>query len=300
MPRRIQLLFISLYIFFLFFTTYEAFVSNINYKWQRTPLFLHRRAPVCRTALQMNLAERFIRVAKANLNQLLNTVEDPEKVLEQAVLDMQKDLIKVRQSYAEVTASCKRMEKQQATAEGLADEWYKRAELALSRDDDELAREALTRRQQQSEVAQSIAQQLETQRDALGKLYESMVALESKITEAKAKKDMLVARARTAKTSSQVNDMLSNVGGEKGLDAFNRMEEKVEMLESKAEVSRTLTGGAVDINLEDRFKALEGGSKVDDELAKMKGKLLGGGSTKFLNQAIDDEIENIKKAKGRD
>jgi len=245
----------------------------------------------------MNIADRFFRVAKANINDLLNKVEDPEKVLEQAVTDMQQDLVKVRQSYAEVTASCKRMEKQRDQALALSKEWYQRAELALAKDDDELAREALTRRQTQQETADGISMQLEAQQDALAKLYESMQALEAKISEAKAKKDQLVARARAAKTSAQVNDMLSNVGGDKGLDAFNRMEEKVDALESKAEVSRALSGGVTDMSLEDKFKALEGNSKVDDELAKMKGNLLGGTSTSTpsLNPAVDDELAQMKK-----
>mmetsp|Transcript_20464 Transcript_20464/g.33624 ORF Transcript_20464/g.33624 Transcript_20464/m.33624 type:complete len:299 (-) Transcript_20464:397-1293(-) len=277
----------------LFFSA-DAFVTSSS-KLQR-PVVSRSSS----TALHMNMFERFQRVAKANLNDLINKVEDPEKVLEQAVTDMQRDLVKVRQSYAEVSASCKRFEKQLGAAEATAQEWYKRAELAIEKGDDELAREALTRKTQNQDTADGIRAQLDAQQDALSKLYESMAQLEAKISEAKAKKDQLVARARAAKTSSQVNDMLANVGGDRGLDAFNRMEEKVEALESKAEVSRQLTGGAKDLSLEDRFKALEGASKVDDELAAMKGKMLGGTSaaTPALNPAVDDELARMKREMG--
>lgn len=100
-------------------------------------------SPVTRSApsrgvMHMNLFDRFSRVAKANLNNVLQRWEDPEKVLSQAVEDMQKDLVKIRQSYAEVMATQKRMQRQKEQAEGLANEWYRRAQLALEKGDEEL------------------------------------------------------------------------------------------------------------------------------------------------------------------
>jgi hypothetical protein len=83
------------------------------------------------TALQMNLFDRFTRVAKSNLNNILKNLEDPEKIMNQAVEDMQADLVKVRQSYAEITAMQRRMMKQKEQADALAQDWYNRAQLAL-------------------------------------------------------------------------------------------------------------------------------------------------------------------------
>ena len=97
------------------------------------------------------MVDRFFRVVKSNVNNVLSNLEDPEKVLEQAVNDMNGDLVKIRQSYAEVSATQKRMEKQKEQAQTNADEWYKRAQLALSKNDEELAREALSRRNTQLE-----------------------------------------------------------------------------------------------------------------------------------------------------
>ncbi|CAM9691762.1 unnamed protein product [Chrysoparadoxa australica] len=249
----------------------------------------------------MNLGDRFMRVAKANLNSLLAKVEDPEKVLEQAVEDMQRDLIKVRQSYAEVTATQKRLERQKEQADKLGEEWYKRAQLALQKGDENLAREALSRRQTQVDTSESLVGQIGVQNDAIDRLYTSMQALEGKITEAKGKKDQLIARARTAKTSQKVNDMLSDVGGNNSMSAFDRMQEKVEMLETKAEISSEMSGLAGG-GLEAQFKALEGGSAVDAELAALKNNMLGGstgaGETKVLPaspSALDDEIAAMKK-----
>jgi len=96
-----------------------------------------------RAAASMNLGDRFVRLVKSNVNQALGAMEDPEKVLEQAVADMQRDLTKVRQAYAEVSASSKRAEEQSKLAQGEADKWYQRAQLALEKGEEELAREAL-------------------------------------------------------------------------------------------------------------------------------------------------------------
>ena len=123
-----------------------------------------RHPPVVRTAsCQMNMGERFARLVKSNVNQALSSMEDPEKVLTQAVEDMQKDLIKVRQAYAEVSASTKRMGEQCRVAEAESEKWFSRAQLALERGEDDLAREALTRRQQQTEMAASLKEQIEQQ-----------------------------------------------------------------------------------------------------------------------------------------
>lgn len=256
-------------------------------------------------AVQMNLADRFFRVVKANLNSVLQNLEDPEKILEQAVEDMQKDLIKIRQSYAEVSATQKRMERQKEQAENLSSEWYKRAQLALSKGDEELAREALSRRQQQVEVVSSLGEQMTIQAGAIDRLFNSMQQLEAKISEAKSKKDQMIARARTAKTSEKVNDMLSSVSGTSSMDAFERMKEKVEMLESKAEVAGQLAGVS-DSSLEGKFKLLGESSAVDDELSKMKG-MIGQGERKsagFLppgmaEAEVDSELEALRKEMGQ-
>ena len=178
---------------------------------------------------------------------------------------MQNDLIKIRQSYAEISATTKRMEKQRDVAASAAEEWYRRAQLALEKGDEELAREALSRRQIQKDLDESLTGQINMQSSASDKLYTSMSSLEGKITEAKREKEMLIAKARTAKTSLQVNDMLNTVGsGTSAMDAFERMKTKVDSLESQAEVAGELAASSsgTTVKLEDRFKALEGNTKV--------------------------------------
>lgn len=219
----------------------------------------------------------------------------------------QSDLVKVRQSYAEITATQRRLLKQKEQADAVADDWYQRAQLALQKGNEELAREALSRRQQQLDAASSLQDQIDTQAASIDKLYEGMQALENKIMESKAKKEQMIARARTAQSTQQVNDMLGGITGKTSMDAFSRMEEKVEALEAAAEISAemgSLDGkalpGSSESSLESQFRALEGASAVDDELAKMKG-LLGGSSSggdKTGGSGVDDELEKLKKDAG--
>lgn len=240
-----------------------------------------------------NMFERLMRVGKANIDGIISGLEDPEKVLDQTVTDMQNDLVKVRQAYAEVLATQRKLKTQKEQADGIAQEWYQRAELAVSKGDDELAKEALTRRQTSVDKADDLGRQLEGIEANVDRLFDSVSMLEDKIRQAKDEKEQLIARARTAKTTAKVNEMLSDVdGGSGAAGAFERMRDKVEMMETKADVSENLLpGGAAPGSVEDRFKALESGNKVDDMLAKMKGE-------KALPEkagGIDSELEAMRK-----
>lgn len=250
----------------------------------------------------MNIVTRFFRVVRANLNQLVTGMEDPEKILNQTVTDMQTDLTKVRQAYAEVSAGLKRIERQREQSLVTSNEWKKRAQMALQKGEEDLAREALTRKKAADDSAASLEGQISATKANVDKLYSSMQQLENKIGEARSKKDQFVARARTAKTSAKVNEMLGNVGTSGALEAFERMESKVEELEVKADVTRDMAiGGAADTSLENKFKALESDS-VEDELAKMKGQLSGSSGNAKLNPSsrssdpeVEKEMEKLRK-----
>lgn len=248
--------------------------------------------------------DRFARVAKSNLNNIAKKLEDPEKIMTQALEDMQGDLVKVRQSYAEVTASIRRLGKELDVATKMSAEWRGRAETALKAGEEGLAKEALERRQVAEEKAENLRSQIETQEASLGKLKEGMEILEGKMLESKAKKEQMVARARTAQSTKAVNDLMSGVSGKGSVDAWERMEEKVEAMEAAAEVAEDFNKGYLGPggSTEEKFKALESKSKIDDELEQMK-KMLGGGAeeTKALpegSEGVDDELERLKKEAG--
>jgi len=239
-----------------------------------------------------NLFDRFVRVTKANVNKVLQGLEDPEKVLDQALDDMQGDLIKVRQSYAEVLATQRRLMSQKEQQDQVAQEWYRRAELAVEKGDDELAKEALTRRQAAVSKSNDLDAQISGMTGNVDKLFDSVKQLEEKISQAKDEKEQLIARARTAQTTAKVNEMLSDVSQGSGVGAFERMKEKVETLETRAEVSTGLLPSAsAPGGLEDRFKQLEAGNAVADELAALKGKK----ALPPANDPLDAELEAMRK-----
>lgn len=245
----------------------------------------------------MGLFDRIGRLIRANLNSLVGQAEDPEKILEQTVIDMQEDLIRLRQSVAQAIATQKRTERQGSQAQSTASEWYQRAQLALQKGDEELAREALTRRQSYQETADALKAQLGQQGAIVIKLKQNMMTLESKISEAKTKKDMYIARARSAKASQQINEMMGRVGTSSALSAFERMEEKVLQLEAQSEAIAELSSS----DLEKQFAALEGGDAVDEELAAMKARLASGAPQTSLppsqpapQPAVDADLERLR------
>merc|ERR1712216_995663 len=242
-----------------------------------------------------NLFSRFTRVISSYANSLITAAEDPEKILDQTVNEMQGDLIKMRQATAQVMASQKQLETKYAEANKAAEDWYKRAQLALEKGDEDLAREALTRRKTWAENAESMKANLDAQTDAVEKLIANTRLLEGKMAEAKSKKDTLKARAASAKTNKAVSEMSTS----SALGAFDRMEEKVLGMEAEAEAMGVF---AAPDNLEAQFKALEAGG-VDDELAALKKSLPGASSKGALpegrpvSEAIESELEALRKSR---
>ncbi|EOY04733.1 PREDICTED: membrane-associated 30 kDa protein, chloroplastic [Theobroma cacao] len=219
---------------------------------------------------RMNLFDRFARVVKSYANSILSSFEDPEKILDQAVLEMNDDLVKMRQATAQVLASQKRLENKYKAAEQASEDWYRKAQLALKKGEEDLAREALKRRKSYADNANSLKAQLDQQKSVVENLVSNTRLLESKIQEAKSKKDTLKARAQSARTATKVNEMVGNVNTSSALSAFEKMEEKVMAMESEAEALGQLTTD----DLEGKFALLESTS-VDDDLASLKKELSG-------------------------
>ncbi|HEY9612303.1 PspA/IM30 family protein [Allocoleopsis sp.] len=251
----------------------------------------------------MGLFDRLSRVVRANLNDMVSKAEDPEKILEQAIIDMQEDLIQLRQAVARAIATQKRTEQQYNKNQSEANNWQNRAQLALSKGDENLAREALLRKKAVAEAAATQKTMLEQQTTQVDSLKKNLIALESKISEAKTKKDMLKSRAAAAKANEQLQGTIGRLGTGSAMAAFERMEDKVLELEARSQAGYELAGN----NLEAQFAQLEGGSDVDDELAQMKAQLTGGSvsqqalpasqekASPSSNSAVDAELEALRK-----
>lgn len=223
----------------------------------------------------MGLFDRVSRVVRSNLNAAVSSAEDPEKILDQAIIDMQEDLVQMRQAVAGAIASQKRVQQQYERAQGEANNWQQRAQLALQKGDEDLARQALVRKKTQAETAVALKTQLDQQSTTVEQLKRNLIGLESKLAEAKTKKDMLKARASAAKASEQLQSTTSRLNTGSAMAAFERMEEKVMEMEARSQAVAELAGA----DLESQFVALEAGGDVDLELEAMKTQMLGGSTT---------------------
>ncbi|XP_065868680.1 membrane-associated protein VIPP1, chloroplastic [Euphorbia lathyris] len=251
---------------------------------------------------RMNLFDRFARVVKSYANSILSSFEDPEKILDQTVLEMNDDLTKMRQATAQVLASQKRLENKYKAAELASEDWYRKAQLALQKGQEDLAREALKRRKSYADNAASMKTQLDQQRTVVDNLVSNTRLLESKIQEAKSKKDTLKARAQSAKTTTKVNEMLGNVNTSNALAAFEKMEEKVLTMESEADA----LGQLATSELDGKFALLESTS-VDDDLENLKKELSGSSKSKkgelpaartmasYLDPQIEMELNELRQ-----
>jgi phage shock protein A len=253
----------------------------------------------------MGLFDRIRRVVSSNLNDMVSKAEDPEKMLEQAILEMQEDLVQLRQGVAQAIAAQKRTEKQYNDAQNEINKWQRNAQLALQKGDENLARQALERKKTFSDTSTALKASLDQQTVQVETLKRNLIQLESKISEAKTKKDMLKARITAAKAQEQLQGTVRGMNTSSAMAAFERMEEKVMMQEARAQSAAELAGS----DLETQFAQLEGSSDVDDELAALKAQMsLPGGSQnqpqlpqqttapkENNNEVVDAELDTLRK-----
>lgn len=235
----------------------------------------------------MGLSDRVSRLLRANINDLISRAENPEKILEQAVIDMQEDLGKLKGAVAQAIAAQNRTQQQFERNQTEAKTWQTRAQLALQKGDEALAREALTRKQSYAQTAEMLQQQLVGQTQQTDTLKRGLMTIESKIAEAQTKKAMLKARAAAAEAQKKIGAAVNGIGTSGAMAAFERMEDKVLQMEARNQVAYELVGAG----LTERFAQLEAGSAIDDELAAMKAQLLGPAATPIaeLNPAPVDQ-----------
>ncbi|GLC72260.1 hypothetical protein PLESTF_001224700 [Pleodorina starrii] len=227
------------------------------------------RSSTAAVSVSANLFTRLFRIVTSFFNGLVESFEDPEKLLDRVAEEMQEDMIRMRQATAQVMASQRQLVTKQKSLQGGADQWLQRAELAVSRGQDDLAREALKRRKVLQEDADRLNEQVALQTSALEQLQANIRVLEGKLGEARTKKETLKARAASAKTSLALQEMIGGLQVRSGTSwaAFEKMEEKVAQLEAQAQTATALV--APD-SLERQFAALEGDTGVDAELAALK------------------------------
>src|SRR5437588_195943 len=216
----------------------------------------------------MALLERVSTLIRANLNDLVDKAEDPEKMIRQVILDMQNQLLQVKTQVAISIADQHVLEKKQA--ENLENErqWVKRAEMALDKKDDSLARAALERSMSYKSLSASFGQQVEHQKTQVENLKTALLKLQQKLAEAQSKSDLLIAQHRRSRALGKATDAGMAIGDGSKSAAFDRMKNKVQHTESAAQARAELVADDV----EDRFAAIEKEREIDRLLAEIKSK----------------------------
>lgn len=224
----------------------------------------------------MGLFDRLSTLIKSNLNDLISTAENPEKMLNQIIVDMRNQLAKAKQQVAAAIADEKRL-KDQADAEfKFADDWDRRAMLAVNEGRDDLATQALLRGQEHLEHGTQLAATWETHKNETEKLKQSLRDLNDKIEEAKRKKNLLLARQRRAEAQARISQTMSGLSDNSAFDAFARMEEKITTNERQLQAAQEIDEEFSGDRLAGEFKQLErsaGGATADMQLLQLKQRM---------------------------
>ena len=216
----------------------------------------------------MGLLERVSTLVRANLNDLIDRAENPSKMIKQVILDMENQLLQVKTQVAISIADQHMLEKKQAESEAKAAEWLRKAELAVEKGQDDLARAALERHKSSERTSESFKQQVEDQRAQVATLKAALGKLEQKLAEAQSKSDMLLAQHRRARALGRASDAQIAIGGRSTLRTFERMKEKVTVHEAVSQAKADMITDDVD----DRFTQLERDDEIDRLLADLKAK----------------------------
>jgi len=216
----------------------------------------------------MALLERVSTLVRANLNDLVDKAEDPEKMIKQVILDMQNQLLQVKTQVAITIADLHVLEKKLAENEENERQWMKRAELAVDRKDDTLARAAVERSMSYKSMTESFRQQVEDQKTQVDNLKSALLKLQQKLAEAQSKSDLLIAQHRRSRALGKATDAGTAIGNDSNSAAFYRMKRKVHHSEATAQAKADLA--ADDVN--DKFAAMEKQEEVDRLLNEIKSK----------------------------
>lgn len=228
----------------------------------------------------MGIFDRLSTLMKSNINDLISRAENPEKMLNQLIVDMKGQLVKAKQQVASAIADEKKLEADALQLRKQSEDWERRAMLAVQEGRDDLAKLALMRYNEALQGAQQLHETWLSHKAETEKLKLSLRSLNDKIEEAKRKKNILVARAKRAEAQQRIQETLSGMGDKSAFESFERMTEKIEANERKALASAELQEEFSGDTLIRQFEQLEYKGAPDQQLLELKQKmgLLGAGA----------------------
>jgi phage shock protein A len=223
----------------------------------------------------MGIFSRLKTLVSSNVNDMISKAEKPEKMLNQLLIEMNEQLIESKKAVAMAIADEKKLEREKTNQETQAQEWERKAMLAVQAGKDDLAKEALLRKQEYDKAAAEYQKQWQSQKTSVDQLKESLRELQNKIDEAQRKKNLLIARAKRAEAQQKIQNTISSVSGNRSaFDAFDRMAAKVDQLEAQADAARELEEYSSNASLDKRFAELErSDASADLMLLELKEKM---------------------------
>ena len=218
----------------------------------------------------MGIFSRTRDIVAANFADLLDRAEDPAKMIRVIILEMEETLVEVRASAARTIADGKEMRRHIAKLEGLQANWTEKAELALSKDREDLAKAALVERQKAADMADQLKAEVQVLDDALRASEEDIAKLQKKLTEARAKQNGINTRLESANNRARLREMWNGPKTHEAFSRFDVLERRVDHAEGRAEAMGL---GALPKTLDEEIAELKASDKVDAELAALKARL---------------------------
>jgi phage shock protein A len=217
----------------------------------------------------MSIFSRVRDLLSANINAMLDSAEDPEKMAEEYLRQLNNELYEAKTSVAAAMADATKLNTKEAQYTAETEQWANKAEAALRANNEELAKAALARKVQAAKLAQQYTEQSDAQEQQVEALQQALVQLETRISETRAKKELIIAKKNRAQTQEAIQRTVRGLGDISAMDKLDRLEERVDDRLARADAMSKLEGDTLD----SKFRDLERDSEVDSELAELKKKL---------------------------
>jgi len=216
----------------------------------------------------MGIFSRLSDIINSNINSLLDKAEDPEKMIRMVIQEMEETLVEVRSTSARIIADKKELVRRNSKLAKQADDWQQKAELALSKDREDLAKAALLEKSAINDVIDLVQEDMKKLDDSLDKLGSEIEQLQNKLNDARARQKAILMRHSATKSRKTVSTKLHSASIDDAINKFDHYEKKIEVMESEIEANEIGNKG-----ISAEFDALEKEGKIDKELEDLKSKL---------------------------
>lgn len=244
-----------------------------------------RRSPAAASSLSssigvplMGIFSRTRDIIAANFNELLDKADDPAKMIRMIILEMEETLVEVRASAARTIADQKEMHRHTVKLDRLQADWAEKAQLALSKDREDLARAALVEKKKAADMAEQLKAEITVLDDALRAYELDIEKLQTRLREARSRQTAIAARLESAENRVKLRTLLASERVDEAMARFDQLERRVDYAEGRADALRLADGSAAP-SLADEIAALAGQDKIDEELEEMKRALAAGDDT---------------------